>query len=232
VFELNETTGNQAFGQAQVLDNFPVSIQDGIYLWTSTGVRDERNASLISQRVKQTLSTFTMSGILTYDWEQNREYWVAYGATVLVYNYQIDVWYKFVFSDIIKSMNTPIVEDFNHVLTAKEAFGLFVNQVGDDVAKKQFNFFKKAYEQADISSDSNWNTIYISHFSVDKDFVKNDIANKTSILDKVKKWCKDNSILFIFLYLIVAPIIFIFSTFLGFVYILVLICLIIYIFCY
>lgn len=137
------------------------------------------------------------------------------------------------YADIIRSMNIPIVKDFNHVLTAKEAFGLFVNQVGLDVAKKQFNFFKKAYEQADISSDnSNWNTIYFRYFSVDKDFVKNDIADETSILDKVKKWCKSNSILFIFLYFIVAPIIFIFSTFLGFVYILILICLIIYIFCF
>jgi hypothetical protein len=104
VFELNETTGNQAFGQAQVLDNFPVSIQDGIYRWSSTGVRDERNAQLISKRVNTTLESFTMSGVQTYDWEQMREYWIAYGKTVLVYNYQIDVWYKFVVNDTIKTM--------------------------------------------------------------------------------------------------------------------------------
>lgn len=104
VFELNETTGNQAFGQAQVLDNFPVSIQDGIYRWSSTGVRDERNAELISKRVRQTLESFTMSSVMTYDWEQMREYWIAYGKTVLVYNYQTDVWYKFVVNDTIKSM--------------------------------------------------------------------------------------------------------------------------------
>lgn len=104
VFELNETTGQQAFGQAQVLDNFPVSIQDGVYRWTSTGVRDERNAQPISQRVKTTLDSFVLSSVVTYDWEQNREYWIAYGETVLVYNYQTDVWYKFSFPDTIKSM--------------------------------------------------------------------------------------------------------------------------------
>ncbi|MVO08562.1 hypothetical protein GOQ30_05225 [Flavobacterium sp. TP390] len=133
--------------------------------------------------------------------------------------------------DTIKSINSPIVKDFNKVLTAKEAFGLFVNQVGLEVAKKQFNLFKKAYEQAGISvNNSNWNAIYISYFSIDKGVEK--INNKISILDRVKKWCKGNSILFIFLYFIVSPMIFTFSTSLGFIYILVLICLIIYIFCY
>jgi hypothetical protein len=104
VFELNETTGCQAFGQAQVLDNFPVSIQDGVYRWESTGVRDERNAQMISQRVKESLKSFVMASVVTYDWEQKREYWCAYQNTVLVYNYQINVWYKFVLHGIIKSM--------------------------------------------------------------------------------------------------------------------------------
>jgi hypothetical protein len=104
VFELNETTGNQAFGQAQVLDNFPISIQDGIYRWSSTGVRDERNAQMISQRVTTTLDSFTLTSVQTYDWEQRRELWVAYGKVVVVYNYQTDLWYKFALNDTIKTM--------------------------------------------------------------------------------------------------------------------------------
>ena len=104
VFELNETTGNQAFGQAQVLDNFPISIQDGVYRWTSTGVRDERNAAHISQRVQKTLDTFTLSAVQTYDWERMRELWIAHGKDVVIYNYQADVWYKLALNDTIKTM--------------------------------------------------------------------------------------------------------------------------------
>jgi hypothetical protein len=104
VFDLNETIGNLPFGQCQVIDNFPVSIQDKVYRWASTGVQDERNAVSISQRVQATLDTFTRTTIKTLDWERKREYWIVSGNTALVHNYQTDVWYKFVFNDKIESM--------------------------------------------------------------------------------------------------------------------------------
>lgn len=107
-FELNETIGNQAFGQVQVLDNFPVSLQGGVYRWTSTGVRDERNAENISKRVKVSLDAIgsTLSSVKTYDWESKREYWIASGKNVLAYNYGNDTWYKFFLNNTIESMLT------------------------------------------------------------------------------------------------------------------------------
>lgn len=107
-FELNETIGNQAFGQVQVLDNFPVSLQGGVYRWTSTGVRDERNAENISKRVKTSIDAIgsTLSSVKTYDWETKRELWIASGKTVLVYNYGNDTWYKLFLNNTIESMLT------------------------------------------------------------------------------------------------------------------------------
>jgi len=105
VFELNETTGNIPFGQAQVLDNDPVSIQtDGLYRWVSVGVKDERNAQNISRRVQKTLNEFTLTNVKMYDWQSMRELWISYNETIVVYNYQIDVWYKFVLPHSVQSM--------------------------------------------------------------------------------------------------------------------------------
>jgi len=136
VFELNETTGNIPFGQAQVLDNDPVSIQgDGIYRWVSVGVKDERNAQNISRRVQKTLNEFTLTNVKMYDWQSMRELWIAHENIIVVYNYQTDVWYKFVIPDSIENLividglmyigdNDGKIYKFDELLTSFRGFAI------------------------------------------------------------------------------------------------------------
>jgi hypothetical protein len=94
-FELNENIGNQAFGQVQVVHDKPYSLNKGIYSWLPTTVRDQTNAELISQRVQSSLNEVDLSLGITYNWQEQKEYWLNVGSVVWVYNYVNDTWYKY-----------------------------------------------------------------------------------------------------------------------------------------
>lgn len=93
---LNSEKGNIAVGQTRVLLNNPVSIcRDGIYMWTSSNVRDERNTSKISQRLGREFESLDLSQAITFDWEDKMEYWISIPEekTCYIYNYGNDTWY-------------------------------------------------------------------------------------------------------------------------------------------
>lgn len=93
---LNSEKGNIAVGQTRVLLNNPVSIcRDGIYMWTSSNVRDERNTSKISQRLGREFETLDLSKVITFDWEDKMEYWISVPEKKMcyIYNYGNDTWY-------------------------------------------------------------------------------------------------------------------------------------------
>lgn len=94
-FPLNQTIGNVAPGQTRVLRNNPVTLWNGVQEWTATNVRDERNVSYISKRVQPSIDAQNLSMAVTVDWERMGEYWICFGRDVIVYNYRLDVWYKF-----------------------------------------------------------------------------------------------------------------------------------------
>ena len=94
VFELNENIGNIAYGQAQVVNDSPYTLNNGIYSWLSSTVRDQTNANLISQRVQDSLDVVDLSKAITYNWQENKEYWLNIGSTVWIYNYLNNTWYK------------------------------------------------------------------------------------------------------------------------------------------
>lgn len=94
-YPLNDAIGNVAPGQAQLIENNPFTIQNGVHEWTATNVRDERNAEYISKRVQPSIDAEDLTLALTVDWEAKREYWLAIGTKVWIYNYRLDVWYKF-----------------------------------------------------------------------------------------------------------------------------------------
>jgi hypothetical protein len=96
VYPLNDSTGNVAFRQAQLIQNNPFTIYNGVYQWTSTNVRDERNATYMSNRVQSSLGEVDLTTAITFDNEKAREYWLCVGKTIWVYNYRLDCWYKFV----------------------------------------------------------------------------------------------------------------------------------------
>lgn len=99
VYPLNDAIGNVAFGQARIILNNPFTVDKGIYQWSATTVRDERNAVYMSKRVHPSLDGLNLSQAITIDHENKGEYWVAIGSTIWVYNYRLDVWYKFILTD-------------------------------------------------------------------------------------------------------------------------------------
>lgn len=99
VYPLNDAVGNVAFGQAQLVLNNPFSVYNGVYQWISTTVRDERNAQYMSKRVQPSLDEVDLSDAITYDYEKLAEYWLCVDKTIWVYNYRLDVWYKFILLD-------------------------------------------------------------------------------------------------------------------------------------
>lgn len=100
-YPLNDKVGNIATGQAQLIQNNPFTIQNGVYEWGATNVRDERNVQYMSKRVQPSLDAEDLSTAITIDWESKREYWLAIGKKVWIYNYRLDVWYKFLLADNI-----------------------------------------------------------------------------------------------------------------------------------
>ena len=90
-FPLNEAHGNIAMGQGQVLNNDPVTIEKGaIIKWKSTNVRDERNMSDISQRIKLDLNDLYLNTAKTLDYSAYNQYWLCSTNKVYIYNYLND----------------------------------------------------------------------------------------------------------------------------------------------
>lgn len=98
-FPLNDTIGNRAFGETRLILNNPFTVHDGVYQYSGTNVRDERNAILMSERVQLGLDTLDLTQAITFDFEKNFEYFIAVGNIVYVYNYKIDAWYKYELTD-------------------------------------------------------------------------------------------------------------------------------------
>ena len=99
---LNKAVGNIPFGQTQLIDNLPFSIHNGINIWRSTQIKDERNAENISSRIEKEISTFNEANIITLDWQSRREYWLAYGKDIFIYNYDVDIFYKLEIDNNVK----------------------------------------------------------------------------------------------------------------------------------
>jgi hypothetical protein len=102
-FPLNQTKGNVAPGQSRLINNNPFTIFKGVQEWVATNVRDERNANYISKRIQPSLDELNLSTALTVDWEKRWEYWIAFGNVVYIFNYRLDVWYKFQLAHSITS---------------------------------------------------------------------------------------------------------------------------------
>lgn len=100
VFPLNDSVGNTAFGETRLILNNPFTATDrGIYEFTNTNVRDERNAVLASEQIQLGLDPLDIANAITLDFEKNFEYFIFVGSTGYVYNYKINAWYKYELTD-------------------------------------------------------------------------------------------------------------------------------------
>lgn len=97
----NREIGNEAPGQVRLIKNVPRTIYGGnLYDWVfvNYATRDERNAKLISQRIQSSIALADPTSIFSFDDDKTQEYYLFLNdtdGTVLVHNYQVDVWYRY-----------------------------------------------------------------------------------------------------------------------------------------
>jgi len=98
---INKEIGNDAMGQVRLVKNVPRTLFGGnLYDWVyaNYAVRDERNAKLISQRVRESLQRADSEKIFIFDDDSRQEYYVFLNdeeGAALVHNYERDVWYRY-----------------------------------------------------------------------------------------------------------------------------------------
>lgn len=98
ISSVNREIGCAAVGQAQLVDNDPRTVfGSAVYRWplSNAAIRDERNAKRISDGVTATLAAFDMESVVTFDDNDNQEYYIVNGDEALVHNYGCDAWYYY-----------------------------------------------------------------------------------------------------------------------------------------
>ena len=99
---INRQFGNDAMGQARLLENNPLTLDTGsIYQWKSSGysaylTANENNADRISERVEKTLRQYKLSTVKTTNIKHEHEFWFMLGGgKALILNYGNDTWYAY-----------------------------------------------------------------------------------------------------------------------------------------
>ena len=96
VKDLNEKVGNEAYNAVQIIKNNPVSIHgQSWWEWVSTSVEDERNANVISERLRESLSALDLTTAVTFDYQREKEYWCNIGTMVYIWNYGNNTMYAY-----------------------------------------------------------------------------------------------------------------------------------------
>ena len=94
--DLNEQVGNLAPKMVQLIEDRPISI-DGFswWLWSITEVELQRNAKIISDRIKLSLQVLNLRNAVTFNYENQKEYWMNLDSNVYIWNYGNDTIYKY-----------------------------------------------------------------------------------------------------------------------------------------
>lgn len=99
---VNRQFGNEAMGQVKLLENNPLTIDVGsVYQWksasTGTGyiTNTENNAKRISDRVAETLRSFYLPNVRTFNIKNEHEYWFLCENKALILNYANNTWYYY-----------------------------------------------------------------------------------------------------------------------------------------
>lgn len=99
VTPINRSIGNVAPGQAQLVNNSPVTLHGReAYQWRNGSIYssnlsvDERQAQRISDKVCSTLAGFTLENCVCYDDNYHQEYYICNHSGALVFNYAADAW--------------------------------------------------------------------------------------------------------------------------------------------
>ncbi len=98
VFSLNGSKGCIIETDGCIIDNRPITLcNDGLNMWESTSVENEKNAVCFTMAINDTISGLIdgKSDISIFDFQANRELYLISRAAAYVYNYNIGAWYKF-----------------------------------------------------------------------------------------------------------------------------------------
>lgn len=101
VVPVNRQFGNEAPGQVQLLENNPLTLDEGsVYQWRATSssgnvTSDNRNASRVSDRVKDTIGAFDFRRTVTFNRKAENEFWFLCGDRAAILNYANDTWYLY-----------------------------------------------------------------------------------------------------------------------------------------
>ncbi len=101
VIPVNRQLGNEAPGQVRLLENNPLTLDEAsVWQWkatTSSGTisSDNRNASRVSDRVRDTMGAFDLSKTVTFNRKTENEFWFLYGGRAAILNYATDTWYLY-----------------------------------------------------------------------------------------------------------------------------------------
>lgn len=104
--DLNDAVGSQAFAQGQVIENYPITLENGIQEWVRTDEKDEKNAKDISLRIKLELNQLDLSTALTVDFRERNEYWIVINKTLYIYNYGL---YGYENGKLVKGIYSKVV---------------------------------------------------------------------------------------------------------------------------
>ncbi|MFD0673924.1 hypothetical protein [Cohnella sp. GCM10027633] len=149
-FPLNQTKGNVTPGQSRLINNNPFTVFKGVQEWVATNVRDERNANFISKRVQSSIEDFSLPSVLTVDWEKRWEYWISYGSTVIVYNYRLDVWYKYT---LAHNVTCFLVKDDELHFGTDDGM---IMKFGDDLRNDNGTIISAEWEMAFYDFNAEW----------------------------------------------------------------------------
>jgi len=96
VKSLNPVVGNLVYNGAQIVNNNPITIHGkSWWQWLTASVKDERNTEVISERLRNSLSEINLSTAVTFDYQNEKEYWCNVGDIVYIWNYGNNTMYTF-----------------------------------------------------------------------------------------------------------------------------------------
>jgi hypothetical protein len=92
---INDQIGTLATKSIQIIENNPVSLsKHGVYMLTSTNVRDERNVNHLSKNVDQKLlKESNLENAISIDYD--KKYWLGINSKVYLFDYAVGEWFIF-----------------------------------------------------------------------------------------------------------------------------------------
>lgn len=96
VYTLSALRGNICEGMGLLVDNKPLSLMpSGLYLWNNTAIRDERNATLISERISPALLHSDLLRARIFLRSATQEVYLLLPERLYVYHYGLNLFYAY-----------------------------------------------------------------------------------------------------------------------------------------